>query len=187
MAAGFREPFTSAGHLLGRFFGSIGNTVKILFLDIDGVLNSLGSVLALGDPSHHLDPVSVGLIARVCRETDAQIVVSSSWRIGKAVKLLRHELQNLGAYKLAERVIGKTGDGHHGHRGRQIKQWREDNGHTGPYVITDDDSDMLPEQKPYFVHTNWEDGFRARHYREAIKILNPEHSDSKIILMADSL
>lgn len=158
----------------------------VIFLDIDGVLNCLGSVLALGDPNHHLDPVSVGLLSRICKETDALVVVSSSWRIGRTVKQLQHELQNLGAYKLAERFVGKTGDGHNGHRGRQIRQWIEDNVHTGRYVIVDDDSDILPEQAPFFVHTSWEDGFRARHYQEAMKILKPEHADTKIILMAES-
>jgi hypothetical protein len=163
------------------------NTMSpVLFLDIDGVLNSLGSVLALGDPSHHLDPVSIGLLARVCKETDAQIVVSSSWRIGRTVAQLQNELDKLGAWALADRFIDRTGNGHNGHRGKQIREWLQTNGER-PYVIVDDDSDMLPEQRPYFVHTSYEDGFRAKHYREAMKILKPEHDDSKIILMADSL
>ena len=157
----------------------------ILFLDIDGVLNSLGSVLALGDPSHHLDPVSVGLMARLCQETDAKIVVSSTWRIGRTVEMLKNELDKLGAHKVADRIIDRTKD-FRAIRGKQIAQWIEDNAFEGRYVIVDDDSDMLPEQKPYFVHTSWEDGFKAKHYRDALKILKPEHADSKIILMADS-
>lgn len=158
----------------------------VVFLDIDGVLNSLGSVLALGDPSHHLDPVSVGLVARLCKETGAEIVVSSSWRIGRTVQTLQNELDRLGATKLADRFIGRTGDGHNGHRGRQIREWLQTNGQR-PYVILDDDSDMLPEQQPFFVHTTWEDGFRAQHYRAALKILKPDHDDAKIILMADTV
>lgn len=163
-----------------------GAVTPIVFLDIDGVLNSLGSVLALGNPSLHLDPVSIGLVARLCKETDAKIVVSSSWRIGKTVSALQNELDGLGAWALADRFVARTGDGHNGHRGRQIHEWMQAHGER-PYVIVDDDSDMLPEQQPYFVHTTWEDGFRAKHYRAALKILKPDHDGTKIILMADTV
>lgn len=159
--------------------------MRILFLDVDGVLNSLGSVLALGDPNHHFDPVSVGLITRLLKETETKVVVSSSWRIGRTVANLQHVLDGLGATKIADRIIGRTGDEFNGHRGRQIKDWIDKNAPNCSYVIVDDDSDMLPEQKPYFVHTSWEDGFRAKHYRDAMKILSPGHDDSKIITMAE--
>jgi hypothetical protein len=156
-----------------------------VFLDVDGVLNSLGSVLALGNPNDHLDMVSVRLVDRLCKETGAQIVVSSSWRIGRTVEALKHEFDQIGAHCLADRFIARTGDGHNGHRGRQIREWLQTNGER-PYVIVDDDSDMLPEQRPFFVQTLWEDGFRVKHYRAALKILNPDHDDTKIILMADT-
>lgn len=158
---------------------------RILFLDIDGVLNSLSSVLALGAPSKCLDPVCIGLLARLCKETDAKIVVSSTWRIGRTVQQLQHTLDELGAWALADRFIGRTGDDHNGHRGRQIRQWMLDKQFTGNYVIVDDDSDMLPEQEPHFVKTSFEDGFRAAHYKKAMAILKPEHADSRIITMAE--
>ena len=159
---------------------------RIIFLDIDGVLNNLGSVIGLGDPSHHLDPVSVGLMTRLCEEAGASIVISSSWRIGRTVESLKDEFDKLGAHKLADRFMDRTKD-FQAIRGKQIARWIEDNAYTGRYVIVDDDSDMLPEQKPYFVHTSWEDGFRAKHYRDALKILKPEHEESRIILMGDSV
>jgi hypothetical protein len=158
---------------------------KLVFLDIDGVLNSLSSVLALGNPNEHLDPVCVGLVARMLKETDAKVVISSSWRIGRTVEALKHELDRIGAHRIADRIIGRTGDGYQGHRGRQIKEWIETNAPDCSYVILDDDSDMLPAQKPYFVKTNFDEGFRASHYRKAMAILQPEHADSKIITMAE--
>lgn len=156
---------------------------RLVFLDIDGVLNNLSSALALGNPSKHLDPVCVGLIERLLKEADAKVVVSSSWRIGRTVESLQQELDSLWANKIADRIIGKTGDGYNGHRGRQIKEWIEVNAPDCSYVILDDDSDMLPAQKPYFVKTTFEDGFRAAHYKKAMAILRPEHADSKIITM----
>lgn len=157
----------------------------VVFLDIDGVLNSLSSVLALGAPSKCLDPVCIGLLARLCKETDAKIVVSSTWRLGRTVPQLQYTLDQLGAWELSNRFIGRTSDDHNGHRGRQIKQWIDENQFTGRYMIVDDDSDMLPEQMPFFVKTSFEDGFRAAHYKQAMVILKPEHADSKIITMAE--
>lgn len=158
---------------------------RVLFLDIDGVLNSLSSALALGDTNHHLDPVCVGLIARLLKETDTKVVISSSWRIGRTVETLQFELDRLGAHRIGDRIIGRTGDGYNGHRGRQIKEWIEMNAPNCTYIIVDDDSDMLPAQKPYFVKTDFENGFRAAHYKKAMAILRPEHADSKIITFAE--
>ena len=161
------------------------DTAKIVFLDIDGVLNSLSSVLALGNPNKCLDPVCVGLVARLLKEAGAKVVVSSSWRIGRTVKELQNELDGIGAGRIADHIIGRTGDGYNGHRGRQIKEWIEANAPDCSYIILDDDSDMLPAQKPYFVKTNFDEGFRASHYRKAMGLLNPQHADSKIITMAE--
>lgn len=63
--------------------------MKVLFLDIDGVLNSGRSFCAaeqvVGESFQDwvfssVDPIAVALINRVCRECDVKIVVSSSHR-----------------------------------------------------------------------------------------------------------
>lgn len=156
---------------------------RVIFLDVDGVLNSIGSVIALGSPNDYFDPVSVGLIARLCRETGAKIVVSSTWRIGRTVEQIRDELARAGAPQLREYIVDRTKD-FQAIRGKQIARWIEDNGFEGSYVIVDDDSDMLPEQKPYFVQTDYADGFRTRHYTNAMAIFDPQHADSQIIVPA---
>lgn len=62
---------------------------NFLFLDIDGVLNSTRSYLALGGfpmPTKietlqtHNDPVAVGLIRRLCRIANVKVILSSGWR-----------------------------------------------------------------------------------------------------------
>lgn len=63
--------------------------MNVVFLDIDGVLNNLGTVAAFGNPSKHLDPVSVALVDKLCREGEADVVVSSSWRNGDTARLQR--------------------------------------------------------------------------------------------------
>ena len=64
--------------------------MNLIFLDIDGVLNSVDSAVAHHalHPKHHreefrLDPISVGLLKLLCEITDAKIVISSMWRLSR--------------------------------------------------------------------------------------------------------
>lgn len=148
--------------------------MNYVFLDIDGVLNNLGSICAFGNPSKYLDPVSVALVARLCTEAPALIVVSSSWRTGNTPEV-ENALRMAGAEKITGFIVGETpylGK----RRGEEIQQWLLDQSKPDTrYVILDDDSDMLTDQP--FVKTTFEDGFRFRHYLEALRYLNPEHED----------
>ena len=141
--------------------------MNIVFLDIDGVLNNLGSVVACGIPSKHFDPVSVRLVAKLCENADAKIVVSSSWRNG--------DLQDLACAGISSRIIDETP-----HlldiRGREIQAWLDEHeDKVTNYVILDDDSDMIAGQN--FVQTTFQDGFRFEHYVRALRYLNPDHPD----------
>ena len=148
--------------------------MNFVFLDIDGVLNNLGSVYAFGNPSEHFDPVSVALIERLCCEGCAYIVMSTSWRNGDTDRLC-DELRQIAGNGLADRIIGEIP--YLGRkRGEEIAQWIKNTGMAvDEYVIIDDDDDMLPDQP--FVQTTFEDGFRLQHYREALKHLDPDHQD----------
>lgn len=165
----------------------------LLFLDIDGVLNNQGSAMVLGSPSHVFDPVSVGLVDLLCEQTGARIVISSAWRIGIDLPTLRDDMSECGGGILAKRVIDVTptrvspmpaavnasAEDLVPYRGAEIKAWVERNNcRRAPYVIVDDDSDMLPEQQPFFVQTRFEDGFRFQHYGKALQILSQAAADS---------
>jgi hypothetical protein len=154
---------------------------RIIFLDVDGVLNNLGSVIGLGNPSKVFDPVSVALIRKLIDKTGARIVVSSTWRMCPSESYLKQELERCGADKLTWFIIGCTPE-LSGPRGAEIARWIADKGFTGRYVIIDDDSDMLQEQMPMFVQTTFEDGFRVRHYKRALEILGEQ--DEAIIIPA---
>lgn len=61
--------------------------IKVLFLDVDGVLNSYRNVAAYGrfpwpnEPQEsELDPIALQMIRRICRDLDVKIVLSSTWR-----------------------------------------------------------------------------------------------------------
>lgn len=149
-----------------------------IFLDFDGVLNSLRSTLAFGGCNRHqFDPVAVGLVARLANAADANVVISSAWRVGSDVPDLK---AILSAYSvtLAQRVISMTPRGLEC-RGAEIAQWLAEhpNDHNRSFVILDDDADMLDGQLPHFVQTRHRDGFGVPEYLRALAIIAPDHKD----------
>jgi hypothetical protein len=142
----------------------------VLFLDIDGVLNSMRSCEAYKGFPHGFDAknmamfdhTAIALIRRLCNETDASIVLSSSWRILHSV----HECANGLDLPIFDRTpsLGTK-------RGQEIKAWLDAHPGVATYAIVDDDSDMLTEQRRYFVKTDIYEGLTFRNYRELVGIL----------------
>lgn len=50
---------------------------KIIFLDVDGVLNCRDYI---NDETNDIDPLKVQMIADLCDKTNAKVVITSSWR-----------------------------------------------------------------------------------------------------------
>ena len=151
--------------------------MKVIFLDIDGVLNCLRSVLGVGNNTdENFDMVAVGMILDLCIRTDAHIVISSSWRYGDHKALAFELAKKTRRPEFETLTIGETPRGHDGHRGKEIEAWILEN--VDPeeffeYVIIDDDDDMLEHQMENFVNTTFMEGFLYSHYVEALKILDP--------------
>lgn len=133
--------------------------MKVVFLDIDGVLNSHRTAVAFGGYPHEVDgyhramfdEVSIALIRGIVKAAEAKVVLSSTWR-------LTHSCELVGA-ALEMPIIDRT-PSLLGGRGKEIKAWLDNHVEVTSYAIVDDDSDMLPEQSPYFVHTSQFDGLR---------------------------
>lgn len=131
--------------------------MKILFLDIDGVLNSQRSAYAFGgfpfDVDKHrnrFDEVAIALVRNICTAAGAQIVLSSSWRTDK-------DWQRIGR-SLNLPIVDRTPYLHPGPRGVEIAAWLAEHPEVECYAILDDDGDMLDEQRPFFVQTTHQDG-----------------------------
>lgn len=131
--------------------------MKVIFLDIDGVLNVIGQGHdAYGAIFHkHF----VDNLARIIKETGAKIIISSSWRHSGLQKMLdMWEFRNLPG-----EVIGVTPDLYR-HidfkgertmvRGDEIQAILDRMPEITNYVILDDDQDMLPSQLGNFVCTS---------------------------------
>lgn len=131
--------------------------MKVIFLDIDGVLNvypqgrdDYGSIFH----KHFVDNLSW-----IIEQTGAKIVISSTWRFsGLDIMIEMWKVRNLPG-----EVIGITPDFMHQtgttlQRGKEIiawiEEWEKINTKIKSYVIIDDDTDMEPEQLKNFVKTS---------------------------------
>jgi hypothetical protein len=137
--------------------------MKILFLDIDGVLNNIAS---LAEGVHIISDKCV-MLRECLKDVDAQIVVSSSWRILYDVEMLRQILRRSGLNNPIIDVTPKV----NGCRGLEIYQWLSENEQVTKYCIVDDDSDMLDEQLDFFVKCDTKVGLTSREIREIKEIL----------------
>lgn len=162
----------------------------VIFLDVDGVLNSethsrlhgwgratrkheSGRVkkAKLSLPSFHL-------INDLCRQVDAQVVISSSWRLsdhGEKLsywRMLFSDLAELTNHKNAVDVIGLTPDlGDDFVRGDEVQAWLSDNPWVGRFVIIDDVHEFHPSQEPFFVQTDDAVGFTINDQVKALSLL----------------
>lgn len=175
---------------------------KIIFLDIDGVLNSTTGHIArdyiqslpkfIWDEVQKLpqeerffkldvsqiDPWSLGVLRKLVELTEAELVISSVWR-GHA-KDTTYFKKLFAEYGWSNPpVIGATPRSDHSVRGIEIDQWLQKNNFDPTidcYVIIDDDGDMLPDQLKYnFVQCDGHVGLTYEHFKQAKEILSTQN------------
>ena len=135
--------------------------MKIIFLDVDGVLNSSNDKFSteLETDSHLL------LLKELVDKTNSKIVLTSSWRkIPKLRKVVDTKLKNLNI-----EIIGET-KSLPGTRGSGIKEWLKDK-EVESFVILDDDSDMDELTSTNLVKTDYNIGLQKEDIEKALKIL----------------
>jgi hypothetical protein len=149
--------------------------VKVIFLDIDGVLCTARSHLAATTRFHmrHLDPVGTRLVGRLCDEFDAKIVLSSTWRKEFDQDAMTVILLQAGLSDVPWHQCWKTPTlyGDENTRGKEIAEWHRNNQGVTDYVILDDDSDMNADQVDHFVQTDSYDGLSYLQWERARSIL----------------
>jgi hypothetical protein len=75
----------------------MGTAIKVIFLDIDGVLVSHNSLKQHRPLLSKADPACVDVLNALIKWTGAQIVISSSWRYETAIQEFRDLLFFLGS------------------------------------------------------------------------------------------
>ena len=152
--------------------------MKIIFLDVDGVLNCTTDWSGPNDDGPAtLDPVKCDMLARIVRETDAVVVLSSTWRLipGRALDKLTAWLlkRNVTIHSYTKDLTSELG--HCMIRGYEIARWMQNNANQFPnprFVILDDDDDINQNQLPFFVQTSMKTGLTPELADKAIAILN---------------
>lgn len=164
--------------------------IKLIFLDIDGVLNY---ELFYREKSQHQRHTEVGDLGDLCpkavenlndiiNKTGAKVVISSTWRLGKSKEYLQDLLGRVG---FMGEIIGITPSlrlpydkySYTIPRGCEIECWLEsqydwhDLAHVR-YVILDDDSDMLYNQRENYFRVDGYCGLTTNLSYRVINFLN---------------
>ena len=109
--------------------------MKIIFLDIDGVLNSDDYIDRAKNEQgieQHIDIEKVTLLKKAINETNAQIVLTSSWKNSKDITSLRELFTKYEIYFDVTPFINWE-------RGLEIKQWLSKHKDVEDYIILDDE------------------------------------------------
>lgn len=160
--------------------------MRIIFLDIDGVLNSTRWLNSLGYlelyPREHMDPAAIAVLKAVVSRCPAKIVISSAWRKNHTLAQLVEMLKRNGC---DAEVIGMTPDffklryeepfekyaNKLYSRGDEIQAWLDQTHYTiDSFVILDDCEDMV-HLTDRTVFTDENDGLLWNHIDSIISIL----------------
>lgn len=169
--------------------------MKVLFLDIDGVINTVGGELGLrycynfdsekdsrNKYSISLDPACLYYLRSIVQDTGCKIVISSTWRHGETVDSMK-EWFNCPITKDA--IIDKTPSftslSHpelkdrkgRVQRGEEIKWWLDQHPEVTRYAVLDDDTDMDIVDKNFFKTCSW-DGLKKDVAKKVTMHLNEE-------------
>jgi HAD domain in Swiss Army Knife RNA repair proteins len=166
--------------------------MKVIFLDIDGVLNcrqyfeTRTLVEGLCDrAAYDLDTAAVERLNHLVAQTGAVVVVSSSWRHGRSVEQLADILSERG---FVGTVLSKTRDWHTPmsrrvktatppkserleQRGDQIRDWLDEHPEVDSFIVLDDDSDMDLVRDRHIKTSFHEGGLQPEHVERAIAML----------------
>jgi|688.fasta_scaffold148713_5 hypothetical protein len=160
------------------------DTDKIVFLDIDGVLNT--DLTKERTPTYYIntgwgmqkrrytgiEPYKVDILIRILRETGAKLVLSSTWRHHEEMQ--DYMWKQLGK-EVKERYIGDTPvEPGCAYRGKEIYDYLQLNPYKN-FVILDDDLSVKDYFHKEFIETNpYKTGLTDELADKAIKLLNGE-------------
>lgn len=146
--------------------------MKVIFLDIDGVLNNkklqqnrYSTILHT-----HIERLNTAI-----KLTKAKIVISSSWRYMILEKsMTKRGFENLlRTYGFIGKVIGHTtSDEKISSRGLQILEWMGKHRNINKYVVLDDEDDRITEFNHPFIKIDGSIGLTGRDVDRIVETLN---------------
>ena len=161
-----------------------GGTVRVVFLDVDGVLNYVytkefapsGCIGVANEPLEAL--------AELVKRTEAKVVLTSTWKRGWALtpefrskdgQYLHDKLLSVGI-EIYDKTTDQMFD-----RGRGIYEWLDRHPKVTNWVVLDDD--IFEDYKtygvmPHIVQTSFvSGGFKQKHIPRCVKMLTKENTD----------
>lgn len=145
----------------------------IIFLDFDGVLNS-PKTWGLHPLHRALEPALIARAAKIASESNAKIVISSTWRYYHSYMILAAWLRQNGWEDAEDRIISETPRMNE-RRAVECKKWLDINTFPHPpYVVLDDDSagdGNFTEVEGHWVNVNPDTGLSDKDVEEALRIL----------------
>ncbi len=141
---------------------------RLVFLDIDGVLNSDAFFAREPDANidRDLDRLAVARLDRICTKGAATVVISSTWRLDMTTAELAALLADHG---FRGEVVGAT-PSLPGPRGGEIDAWLDEHRGWRAFVILDDQNDM-GRLRRRLVRTTMSRGLLDEHVDAALALL----------------
>jgi hypothetical protein len=169
------EAFHYAARVLDEWENEEKRPMKVIFLDVDGVLNSKASWTvcdvipvkhAPQNKGARLDPLLVGRLRTILEATGAKIVVHSTWRDG----LMEPLVDYLEAHGISEsEIIGRTPlMGWRKHV--EILAWLSAHPEVTKWIVLDD-MPIFPANHHNLLLTTWDTGLQPGHVVRAIETL----------------
>lgn len=144
--------------------------MKVLFLDIDGVLNNLEFLKALGDTITFEDmimPEKVSLLNKIVEEHDFTVVLSTAWRYAFPSSEIERLLRKLG---FKHTIHSTTPKSESGQREDDVKMWLEKFHRVKEFVILEDAYDM-GTLEPRTVKTDVNVGLTVDHVQQVRELM----------------
>ncbi len=156
--------------------------MKVIFLDIDGVLVTRNSIkyqyLNFPDEANiRFSKKAVKNLNKLVRLTKAKIVISSTWRLFHTLEELQNifKEQKIKGEIISTTSVEKATIEEDIPRGQKITDWLRENNDIEKYVIIDDDiqADCIQFHPFNCVETSYKRGFSPEdRFSEALAILN---------------
>ncbi len=151
--------------------------MKVLFLDIDGVVNSGWSEkqpggLAADGFERTPDPLAIEILRPLFYDTDIHTVISSDWRWEFSVEEFQEMFPDFRVVGATKRTIDQNGNGLYGpnYRWEEITTYVEDHPDITNWAVIDD----IVFRHRNAVLTHDSHGIRPKHVKRLQEILNRE-------------
>lgn len=149
------------------------NMRPLIFLDFDGVINTpkTQGAWALNPGDSPFEQELVNRVKYLVKESEAEVVISSTWRMVKEINPDWLAV-NIGTWLKDALHKDWYTPKYGGFRGNQINDWLRDHDYDGLFICIDDSSDFYDYQN--LIHINCEVGIQEQDVEKALNVLKSQ-------------